>query len=427
MNANSKNHPGQKNTRWNFSMGLIHGIFFNGGQAFGNPDTILPVFLQHFTTSKILVGLSSTLLGSLGGIGNVLPQLFVASRLETKIQKKPVLKAAITIRAICWGGLSLTTFLFAEKYPNLTVLSLFLLLLLFTIMGGVASIPFYDIWGKALPSTLRGRFFGHRQFWGGILAVGSGYIAKTILGNKNISFPDNFVVLFLFAFLFMGISYLALGSVKEPVQEVHKKPLPFKDFIKKALTILRVDDNYRRFLMVQILSGAGALSLPFYVLHAKDNLHIQLEMVGVFLMAQMIGGVASNIFWGYLSDLSGNKKVVLISTLVGGLPPILALIIPTHLPILYIPLFAFIGFFIAGRTIGKTNFLLDIAPSKDRPAYVSINGTLTFPVTIFPLVGGIIVQHISYTFLFAVTSVLIISGFLLSCKLIDPREASEQE
>ena len=63
-------------------------------------------------------------------------------------------------------------------------------------MGGVATIPFYDIWGKALPSTVRGRFFGHRQFWGGILAV-------------------------------------------------------------------------------QILGGAGALALPFYVLYAKDILHIE--------------------------------------------------------------------------------------------------------------------------------------------------------
>ncbi|MBA7686992.1 hypothetical protein ES703_95452 [subsurface metagenome] len=132
-------------------MGLIHGTFFTGGQAFGSPDTILPVFLHHFTSSKILVGLSSTLLGSLGGIGNVLPQLFVANRLETKVHKKPVLRTAITVRALCWGFLSLITLLIAESYPHLTVLSLFVFLLVFTIMGGVASIPFYDIWGKALP------------------------------------------------------------------------------------------------------------------------------------------------------------------------------------------------------------------------------------------------------------------------------------
>jgi len=39
-------------------------------------------------------------------------------------------------------------------------------------MGGVVSIPFYDIWGKALSPTVRGRFFSHRQFWGGILGEG---------------------------------------------------------------------------------------------------------------------------------------------------------------------------------------------------------------------------------------------------------------
>lgn len=37
------------NLRWNFAMGLLHGVFFNGGMAFSNPTTILPVFLNTFT------------------------------------------------------------------------------------------------------------------------------------------------------------------------------------------------------------------------------------------------------------------------------------------------------------------------------------------------------------------------------------------
>ena len=75
----------------------------------------------------------------------------------------------------------------------------------------------------------------------------------------------------------------------------------------------------------------------------------------------------------------------------------------------------------AGRVIGKTNFLLDIAPPKERPLYISINGTLNIPVMLFPLLGGIIVQHTSYTFLFIITSVLILIGVLLSFKLEEPR------
>ena len=407
--------------KWNFAMGLIHGTFFTGGQAFGNPNTILPIFLNNFTNSKVLIGFSSTIMGSLGGIGSVLPQLFVASKLENKIHKRPVLRAAITIRALCWALLSLITYLFAISYPNLVIFSLFLLLTVFTFMGGVAAIPFYDIWGKAIPSTLRGRFFGYRQLLGGILAIGSGLIAKYILGNKGISFPQNFSLLFFLAFIFMGISYLGLGSVKEPIEEVHKTHLSFQEFLKKAFRILKSNRNYKNFLLVEIFVGASALSLPFYVLHAKDLLKTELGMVGFFLSAQMFGSVLSNLLWAYLSDFMGNKKIIQISALLALAVPLLAIMIPPGLSVLFMLLFLLVGFFTAGYTIGKTNFLLDIAPQKDRPTYISLNGTLTFPVAIFPLIGGTVAQHTSYNFLFIITILMVLAGFLLSLQLTEPR------
>jgi len=89
---------------------------------------------------------------------------------------------------------------------------------------------------------------------------------------------------------------------------------------------------------------------------------------------------------------------------------------------LFIILFVIIGFFIAGRTIGKNNFLLDIATPKDRPTYISLSGTLTFPVMFFPLLGGILIQHISYKAVFLITSLAVFGGFLLSFWLKEPRK-----
>jgi len=408
--------------RWNFIMGLLHGIFFAGGQAFGDPNTILPVFLNNFTSSKTLIGLSSTIMGSLGSIGSVLPQLFVASKLESKIYKKPILKIAIIIRALCWGILAVIIYFFAIPHPTLTVFSLFFLLTIFTFMGGVAVIPFMDIWGKAIPSTLRGRFFGYRQFGGGILAIGSGFIVKTILDNKEIPFPKNFTLLFLSAFILISISYLALGSVKEPVEEVYKNHLSFSKFLKKTFRILKSNNNYKNFLSVQILVGASALALPFYVLYAKDVLNIKLGMIGIFLSAQMLGSVSSNLLWAYLSDFVGNRRIIQISAFLALIVPLIAIVTPSNLSILFIPLFVLIGFFISGRNIGNTNFLLDTAPSKDRPMYISLNGTLIFPIAIFPLIGGAMIQYISYDFLFITTLLIIFLGFILSLKLEEPRE-----
>ncbi len=402
-------------------MGIIHGIFFIGGQAFCNPNTILPIFLNYFTNSKTLIGLSSTLMGSLGGIGSVFPQLFVASKLENKIYKKPLLKFAITIRALSWGFLALTTYVFSNTYPSLMIFFLFFILILFTFMGGIAAVPFYDIWGKSLPSHLRGRFFGYRQLWGGILAIGSGFIAKIILGTDKIKFPINFVLLFFLVFIFLSISYIALGSVKEPTEKVYKNQLPFKDFLKKAFLIIKKNSNYKKFIMVEILAGTGGMALPFYILYLKDVLQIELGMVGILLSAQMLGSVLSNILWAHLSDFVGNKKVIQISTFAGLMVPIVALMTKFKNELLYLLLFAIIGFFIAGRTIGKTNYLLDIVPSRDRPIYISLTGTLLFPVSLFPLIGGLIAQCISYNMLFIITGIPILLGFILSFNLKEPR------
>jgi len=420
-----KNNINNNNIKWNFAMGLIHGILFAAGEAFHNPDTVLPIFLDHFSKSKILIGLSSTLIGRLGGIMSVFPQLLVANRIENKTRKKPLLKFAITIRALSWGLLAFTTYIFNNSYPNLTILFLFITLILHTFMGGIAAIPFFDIWGKSLPSNLRGRFFGYRQLWGGILAIGSGLIVKNILGNNAMKFPYNFALLFFLAFILFSISYIALGSVKEPTEKVYKNQLPFKDFLKKAFLIIKKNSNYKKFIMVEILVGAGGMALPFYVLYLKDVLQINLGTVGMLLSAQMLGSVLSNILWAHLSDFVGNKKVIQISSFAGLMVPIVALMIQFKSELLYFLLFAIIGFFIAGRTIGKTNYLLDIAPSKDRPIYISLTGTLLFPVSLFPLIGGLILQYISYNMLFIITGIPVLLGFILSFNLKEPKTIKE--
>jgi len=409
--------------RRNFFLGLIHGVFFNGGSAFSDVGTVLPVFLNNFTASKILIGLSSSLLGPLGGVGNALPQLITANWMENRVRKKPVLVAAITVRALCWGGLAAVTYLFALSHPVLVVLSLFFFLTLFTFMGGIASIPFYDIWGKAIPANLRGRFFGYRQLGGGVLAILAGVAVKNILGSTMIGFPENYSLLFLLSFFFISISYLALGSVREPIEETHKYRLPFRGFLGKTARIFKADHNFRKFLIVQVLVGSGGLALPFYVLHARNISPVDLGMVGIFLSAQMAGSLLSNIFWGHLSDYRGNKIIIVSSALIGFLVPLLAIAIPAGRPGFFTLLFLGIGFFITGRTIGSTNFLLDIAPPKERPTYISLKGTLALPIVIFPFIGGIIGQYFSYPVLFAVTGLLAGTGFVLSFTLTEPRRA----
>ncbi|MFP4498960.1 MAG: MFS transporter [Vulcanimicrobiota bacterium] len=412
--------------RWNFIMGLINGILFQGARAFTSSNIVIPLFLDNFHLSRVFIGLFSSIFGHHGGgIAGGIPQLFVANKLENKPRKKPTLIWAITIRTLCWGSLAFITYFFASRYPQFTVWYLMGILLVFTFMGGVEKVPLMDIWGKAIPGTYRGRFFGHRQFWGSLLAIGTGYLAKVILSSETIQFPNNFALLFLLAFIFMGAGYLALGAVVEPVEEVHKDILPLKDFFRKTLSIVKKDKNYRNYLIVQFLSAFNALALTFYVLYGKDNFNISPTLAGQFIVAQMVGGAVSNLFWAHLADRIRNKKVIIINIFTSILVPLLALLI-THENIkLFISAYFLIGFSIAGLRIGLNNFLLDISPSKNRVTYISIAGTLKMPTMFFPLIGGTIAQYSSYKTLFITTIIFLGIGLISSLALKDPNIKEE--
>ena len=86
---------GREQTAFNFAMGLVHGILFQAGMAFSEPLSVLPVFLSHFTRSRTMIGMFSAMMNA----GGVLPQLFVARKLQGRPRKKPVLVAAIWTRA----------------------------------------------------------------------------------------------------------------------------------------------------------------------------------------------------------------------------------------------------------------------------------------------------------------------------------------
>jgi len=258
---------------FNFAMGLIHGILFQTGMAFSAPMSVLPVFLNHFTGSRGMIGLFSSLMGG----GGVLPQLFVANRLQSKPRKKPFLVVMIWVRAAIWLVLGLFAYFCPPGQSVIVLVALLVLLFGFSFAGGAASIPFTDIWGKALPTTLRGRFFGHRQLWGSLMAIGAGYAVKRILGNTEIPFPKNYGFLFLLSFGFIAMSYIALSSVREPKGRVSIEKQRISVFVRKSVRLLWEDRNFGIFITTQLAVGFGSFALPFYVLYGKNELHMAIE------------------------------------------------------------------------------------------------------------------------------------------------------
>ena len=76
----------EQNYRHNFIANFLDGTFFWAGMSFIAASTILPLYLNHFTSNKLLLGL----IPAISSGGWLLPQLFTANHVEQMPLKKIV-------------------------------------------------------------------------------------------------------------------------------------------------------------------------------------------------------------------------------------------------------------------------------------------------------------------------------------------------
>ena len=101
----------------------------------------------------------------------------------------------------------------------------------------------------------------------------------------------------------------------------------------------------------------------------------------------------------------------------GGIIPILAIILTPFGPSYFSIVFLLVGFIQSGREVGFDPYLLDIAPEDQRTAYLGIRGTLNLFVILLPILGGLFIDTIGYYLTFAiVTTIMFISFFILGIK-----------
>jgi len=394
--------------RKNYILGIIHGLFFNSGLAASNSDTVLPIFLSLYFSSKTLVGLFSSFMR----LGNIVPQLFTANVLEYRQRKKPVLIVVITLRFFCFLSMALLTFFFGTNKPFMAVV-IPLLLLTYSLGGGVASIPFYDIIAKAIPSKYRGTFFAQRLFWGNLGGMAMGFLVRFILSGR-VAFPQSYGLLFLTTAIFIGIAYLALGNISEPEEKITQEKRSFKNFIKDASKTMKEDVLLRTSIITEIISGSLYLSFPFLSIYARDVIGMKIGVIGYFISLYMLGAILSNLLWGFVSRKKGNGAVIFLSSLL----PFLSILLFIINPLLLSVSFFFVGCYRSGRIVGFANFNLDIAKKGKRPLYISLRGTLISVMWLSPILGGYIVDIFSYKTLFLITLFSTFTGILLSTFLL---------
>lgn len=402
--------------RRNLFVHLFDGSFYVLGMSFVAIPTVYPIFIKELGGGPLAVG-SVYVLWALGA--NIYAA-FIAQRIKRAAYFKP--------QMVSWGFIhrfmlfisGIVAAAVVPSVPSSVSVPIFLLFIFLTaLFGNMSGLPWFLVYTKTVPVSLRGRLMGLRQLIGSAAGAFGGYVVGIII--QSIVFPFNFSVLFFAGFLFVMVSFYFLSQIKEQPTEQPESDVKFSaHIIGDAKRILRANRNFRNYIVADALILMSMSTMSFYSIYAVEKFLLPPSSAGTFSAIVMITNIFSNIVFGIVADYYGHKINVIAVAAAFGLAALSAILSPNMF--LYGFVFVFIAAAIQIQMISRMPFVAELSSERERPLYVGITTTLTAPAMLLGIVSGVMIHSVGYEVIFLATAVIAGSAvYVLATKVHDPR------
>jgi MFS family permease len=397
--------------------------------SFVSSSTVLPALVSRLSDLPVLVGLISTI----GSGGWLLPQLISASRIgHFRWKKRFIILPGLIGRPTFWLT-AVVLLLAGARNPALVLAVFFLGFTLFNICDGFGAVAWFDLLSKCIPVQRRGRVIGIMQLVTAVAGMGIGLLVEYLLGESSpLAFPANYASLFLISGVFMAVSTLSISQIHEPEGVEPPPRASFSGFIRRLKTVWRTDPDFRKLTLLRLSLGTSTMAVPFFVVYATKEVGLGMGAVGVFLAAQVAGGLAGSVGLAFVSERMGSRKATIIETVLvvaisvwALATPALAAMYPGSFTGLFALVFVLIGACGSAFMLGHMNYLMEMSPASERVTYVGLSNTITGLLMVTPLIAGWIVEAASYQTLFVVSALTGIPAVFVGLRLREPRRAAE--
>jgi MFS family permease len=372
--------------RRNFYFFFIDGILFSVAMGIIGSFTVIPDFVRRLTDSEILIGLS----GSMFEIGWTLPQLFIARYIVRSARKKwwfvgPNIPVRFVILIF-----AMTIIFLGKGRPEAILAAFFISYGIAALGDGVVGVPWADLSGTSLDNRWRSRMFGLMTAATGLIMLALTPLIALIL--KELDFPNNYALLFGISGVLFVISILPILFIHElPGGKAVEKIPALSEFLPDLGRVLRTDGPFRMILIARMLTSLFAMSAPFYIGFATEDLGLSSEVaVPTLLAMQTIGGIIGAFGYAWIGARN-NLLYIRLALLGGALWPISALLAGIVGPL---PLY--LGFLLSGLALGNLflayfNWIVSYSTPDRRPIYVGLFNTISALTSMAaPIIGGTI-------------------------------------
>lgn len=408
----------ERNYRWNFNVNLLDVTSFWFGFSFISATTVVPLYISKLSSSPLPIGIVAVIAQSAW----FLPQLLTANFVERLPRKLPLIVRVgfVLERLPVW--MLVISAMVAVASPTLALI-IFLGGYAWRQLGaGLTATSWQDLIARTFPTERRGRFLGISLFTGTL----AGTIAAFISGYLLDAFPfsTNFAINFLFAAVFMTVSWFFISRTREPRTTGRNPRRSNRQFMSELPGIMHQDTNFRRFLVARMILAFGALGTGFLTVAAVDRWNIPDSVVGTYTAAQLLGQAAATPILGLLADRFGHKVTLELGALAAVLTFAIAWLATN--PSMYYLVFALLGMTNGAIIVSGILIVLEFGRAEKRPTYVGLANTgVGLASLVAPLVGAFL-AGVSYSLLFAMSAfITLIALFALHFRVAEPRHSPQ--
>ncbi|QPH52858.1 MFS transporter [Pontivivens ytuae] len=341
--------------------------------------------------------------------GALLPQIFTAGPIASRARRKWVWAAGAAGQGICAGGMVVAALTLSGAAAGATIVALLAALAL---SRSICSVAYKDVLGKTAPQHARGTATG----LAGSVAAG-GTILYGLLLSAGIF--DKQVLVICGIALAAGLWLLAGALFTTLAEEANpgEGGTPRETLAK--LPLIWQERALGRFILVRGLLTATALAPPFMVTLGTSGAGESFGALGLLVLASAGAALVSGWVWGRLSDRSSRKVLIyagLAAAVTLGLTTALALSGPLGMVTLPALLF---GLMLAyqGVRVGRSTYLVDLAPEEQRTLYTALSNTVIGVILIAGAGFGILAQFAGAATVIAIMAAMSAGGALLALTL----------
>jgi MFS family permease len=398
------------------ALGADYGLFLVA-MSFASPATILPAFAASLGASNVVIGAIPAVMT----LGWFLPPLFAAAHTESLDRKLPFVLRYTIWERLPFAVLAAAAMWLAPVAPGLTLALLLAMLVAITGVGGALTPAWMDIVGRAVPVTMRGRFFALTAVTAAAAGLAGSALTTEIL--SRVPGPTSYALCFLCATVCMLASMAALMLVREPAASAPPSVRPaLRSYLRRVPTLLRGDRNLRWFLVVRWFSIVGSMASGFYAVHALRVWEAPAAMLGVFTALLLTGSMAGLLALGWIADRAGYRVVVMTGIAAMLAANLVALAAPSLTA--FGAVFVLAGVQEAAFRIAYPTVLLEFAPRPEaQPLYIGVGNTAITPIAFAaPLAAGVLADGAGFPTVFAAATVAgVVALATLALRVREPR------